>query len=119
MASVAKIKLMDGQALSGDTTGSALSLGPRSDNFIAFLNVSAIGAGTSLVVTVQHSPNNSTWFTLVAFTAATATGSESKDQAQFATAFQNVYPNVRAFADFTGGTTTATVDCHLYFDPGK
>lgn len=117
MASVGKKKILDAQAFTGNGTGNAVSLDGKTDNFIAFLNPSALGAGTSLVVTLQHSPNGTNWFTLVAFTAVTVAGTvESKDQAQFATAFQNVYPNVRASLAFTGGTTTATVTLELYYD---
>lgn len=116
MASVGKVKVLDAQAFTGNGNGNSVSLGGKTEDFIAWLNVTAIGAGTSLVVTLQHSPDNTNWVTLVAFTAKTATGTEHKDQAGFAVAGANVFPNVRANLAFTGGTTTATVTCELYFD---
>jgi len=116
MASVQKKKVLDAQAFTADGNGSAVSVDGKTENFIAFLNISALGAGTSLVVTLQHSPNGTNWFTLVAFTAAVAVGVESKDQAQFATPFQNVYPNLRANLDFTGGVTTGTVTLEIFYD---
>ncbi len=120
MASVAKKTLFNAQAVSGaSTTSSVLSLDGRTDNFIAFLNATALGAGTTLSAKIQHSPNNSNWFDLVSFTATNVVAAESKDQASFGVAFQNVYPNIRAIAALAGGTTTATLTVELYYDPTK
>lgn len=119
MASIAKKALATAQAFSGNANTNAVSLDARTDGYIAFLNVTALGAATSLVVTVQHSPDNSNWFTLVAFTAAVAVGAQIKDAASFATAFASVFPNVRINLAFTGGVTTATLTCELYYDPRK
>mgnify|MGYP006921297841 CR=1 FL=1 len=119
MASIAKKALATAEAFTGNATTSAVSLDARTDDYILFMNITALGAATSLVVTVQHSPDGTNWFTLVAFTAAVATGTQIRDQASFATAGANIFPNMRLSLAFTGGATTATLTCELYYDPRK
>jgi len=109
MASVNKITLSSG-AISGDTYTTAVSLEGLQVDFAGLLKVSAIGAGTSLVVKIQTSPDNSTWIDWITFTAATATTTEVIR----ATTFGMTY--ARAFFDFTGGTTTCTATVDLYYD---
>lgn len=109
MASVNKLNLSSG-ALSGDTNGSSFTLEGLQVDYAGLLNVSAIGAGTSLVVKIQTSPDNSTWIDWITFTAKTTTGAEVIR----ATTFGMTY--VRAVFDFTGGTTTATASVDLYYD---
>ncbi len=116
MAAVGKLRILNAQAFTGNGSGSAFSLNGKTDQFIGFLNVTAIGAGTSLVVTIEHSPDASNWFALGAFAARTTTGANHLPQQSFTIANSHVFPNVRATLAFTGGTTTATVTCELYFD---
>lgn len=124
MATTAKVILMNAQAVTGnftsDTTAGAKSIDARVQNFAAFVKASAVGAGTSLALKIQHSPDGgTTWFDLVSFTALTAAGSEVKYHSQFATANCEVFATLRASGTFTGGTTTATLQVELLFDPGK
>lgn len=116
MASVGKVKILDAQAFTGNGTGNAVSLSGKTDQFIAFLNVSALGAGTSLVVTIQHSPDRTNWLTLGAFGAKVATGVDQLPQQSFTVANSHVFPNLRASLAFTGGVTTATVTLEMYYD---
>ena len=109
MASVNKLQLSSG-AISGDTYGTAYSLEGLQVDFVGLLKITALGAGTSLVVKIQVSPDNATWTDWISFTAATATGSEVIR----ATTFGMTY--ARAFFDFTGGTTTCTATVDLYYD---
>lgn len=109
MASVNKLNLSSG-AVSGDTNGSSFTLEGLQVDYAGLLNVSAIGAGTSLVVKIQVSPDNSTWIDWVTFTAKTTTGAEVIRTTTFGMTY------VRAIFDFTGGTTTATASVDLYYD---
>lgn len=116
MASVGKLRILDAQAFTGNGNGSSFAIGGKTEQFIGYLNVTAIGAGTSLVVTIQHSPNNTDWFALGAFAARTTVGTNHLPQQSFTIANSHVFPLVRASLAFTGGTTTATVTCELYYD---
>jgi hypothetical protein len=116
MAAVGKVQLLNATAFTGNGTGNAVSIGGKTDQFIAFLNVSAIGGGTSLVVTIQHSPDRTNWLTLGAFSAKTTTGVDQLPQQSFTIANSHVFPNLRASLAFTGGTTTATVTLEMYYD---
>jgi hypothetical protein len=109
MASVNKVTLSSG-AISGDTYTTAVSLEGLQVDFAALLKITAIGAGTSLVVKVQTSPDNSTWLDWITFTTATTTTAETVR----ATTFGMTY--ARVFFDFTGGTTTCTATVDLYYD---
>lgn len=109
MASVNKLTLSSG-AVSGDTNGSSYTLEGLQVDYAGLLNVSALGAGTSLVVKIQTSPDNSTWIDWITFAAKVATGAEVIR----ATTFGMTY--VRAIFDFTGGTTTCTASVDLYYD---
>lgn len=119
MASVAKTVLASAQAFTGNGQTTGVSLGARTDKFVCYLDVSALGAATSLVVTLQHSPNGSDWFNVVPFTAAVATGKQVIPQSGFTSANSPLLPWVRASLVFTGGTTTATITCELYYDSSK
>lgn len=66
--------------------------------------MSAVGAGTSLVLTIEHSPDNGvTWLTVVALTALVPA-----TLVQSAVITTPILPLVRVRRTFTGGTTTAT-----------
>jgi len=109
MASVNKLSLSSG-AISGDTNGTSYSLEGLQVDYAGLLNVSALGAGTSLVVKIQTSPDNSTWLDWVTFTAKTATGAEVIRTTTFGMTY------VRAVFAFTGGTKTCTATVDLYYD---
>lgn len=109
MASVNKLTLSS-DAISGDTNGSSYTLEGLQVDFAGLLNVSALGAGTSLVVKIQVSPDNSTWIDWITFAAKVATGAEVVR----ATTFGMTY--VRAVFAFTGGTKTCIASVDLYFD---
>ncbi len=119
MASIGKVTINNATEISGaSTTSTAVTVNPKSDHFVAFIKNSALGSGTTLNCKIQHSPNNSDWFDLVAFTAITSSGTaEIKDQASFGVANQNVLPWVRTVSTLAAGTTTATITVELYFDP--
>lgn len=77
--------------------------------FAAFLKVSALGAGTALVMKIQHSPDNGvTWLDLVTFASKNAIGTEMISVAG------GFFPTLRVLPTFTGGTTTATVEISLH-----
>jgi len=109
MASVNRLQLSSG-AISGDTNGTAYTLEGLQLDFAGLLKISALGAGTSLVVKIQTSPDNSNWIDWITFTTATATGGEVVR----ATTFGMTY--VRAKFDFTGGTETCTATVDLFYD---
>jgi hypothetical protein len=96
-------------SVSGTTTGSAVVLEPHMTNFVGYLDVSALGAGTTCTVTIQHSPDGTNWFTLGAFTGAAATGK------QIIQITANVLGHVRTTSTCAAGTTTATISCKLYY----
>jgi len=75
----------------------------------AYLQVTQI-TGTSVTVTVQHSPDNSTWSTLVAFTAVTAAPA-----AQRLTAAGTVSRYLRAIS--TGTFSAASFACAVNVNP--
>lgn len=106
---IERIGLQSGP-ISGNGDGSSLSI--PSENLLDFLGtvvVSALGAGTTLTLKIQHSPDGGTsWIDLAAFSAITGTGA-------FKIAVSDpVLPKVRATWSFSGGTTTATIDCALW-----
>lgn len=109
MASVQKIDVIS-DSVTGNTSGAAVSLEGLQTDFVGYLNLSALGAGTTATVKVERSPNGSDWFDWISFTAASATGKQIKD----ATAPGLSY--ARASVTFAGGTTTATLAVSLHHD---
>jgi hypothetical protein len=109
MASVNQIVLLDG-AVSGNTDTSAVSLEGLQTDFVATVNASAVGAGTSLAITVQRSVNGSDWHTWGAFSAITGTGIQIVNLTVAGLSY------VRLSLVFTGGTTTATAKVVLSYD---
>lgn len=109
MAAVQKV-LIHSAAVSGTTNGSAVSLEGIQTDFVGFLDVSAIGAGTTATVKIERSPNGSDWFDWITFTGASAIGKQIKD----ATAPGLSY--ARMSVSFVGGTTTATILVSLHYD---
>lgn len=109
MAAVQKIQVHSG-AVSGNTSGAAISLEGLQTDFVGYLDVSALGAGTTATIKVERSPNGSDWFDWISFSAAAATGKQIKD----ATAPGLSY--ARMTVSFVGGTTTATISVSLHYD---
>lgn len=114
MASVGKVSIYSSQALTATTTSSAMSMDQRWQKLFGYIKCTALGAGTSLAVKIQHSPDGTNWFDWVSFTALVAAGSEIKYPT-----LDIVAPQIRVVATFTGGTTTGTVTVELFYDPFK
>lgn len=109
MASVNQLVLLNG-AVSGNTDTAAVSLESLQTDHIGTLVVSAIGAGTSLVVKLQRSVDAVTWFDWITFAAKTSAVNELVAATTAGLSY------VRANLVFTGGTTTATAKVVLSFD---
>ena len=115
MSCVDKLNVQSG-AVSGNTNASPVyfARGCVAPPYVAVATLSALGAGTSLVVKLQHSADGTTWFDLgSAFAAQTTTGAKAIDLAV------NVLPQIRAVFTFTGGTTTCTSSIDLWYGVGK
>lgn len=109
MALSEKVVILSG-AISGDGNSAQVSLpnAGAGESYYLSAVASAVGAGTSLVVKLQHSPDGgTTWFD-VASGALTAVTPGSP--AQGLAIQSGLLPVVRVNYDFTGGTTTATLD---------
>lgn len=109
MSLIDKVSIQSG-SLTATTTGSSVTFArPKCPPpYGAVLTLSAIGAGTSLVVKIQHSADNTNWFDLATFAAKTATGSE------LINVTVAVLPYLRSVHTFTGGTTTCTSTVDLW-----
>jgi hypothetical protein len=101
-ADTESVVLANAASVSGASgTGTAVELGDRGVGRLTLL-VSALGAGTTLTVTIMTSDAESgTYRAVSAFTGAGATGSE-------ALSFAGLDRWVRADWALVGGTTTAT-----------
>lgn len=109
MASVNKLGLWSG-AVSGDTEQAGVSLEGLQVDFVGLLNITAIGAGTTVTVKIQVSPDNVNWIDWITFTGAAATGAEVVR----ATTFGMTY--ARAKFTFAAGTKTCTASVSLFYD---
>jgi hypothetical protein len=95
------IALDTAKSVSGASgNGTTVEVGAKG-TLLLDLTVSALGAGTTLTVTVYTSKDGTTWRSLGAFTDATATGTERKS-------FPGCDRYARACWALAGGTTTAT-----------
>lgn len=114
MASVGNKNLLTAAALAAATTvGDAYGVLPKSNNFVAKLKVASPHAATTVTAKVQHSPNGTDWFDLMAFTATSA--GAVADELKVPTI--PVLANVRAHVVLGGATKLADVTIDLYFDP--
>ncbi len=94
--------LLQDTTLDATTTGSPLCLPRQSDDFVLYLKaVNSAGSSPTLDVTIQHSDDESNWFTLDTFTQAT-TGTSSQVK-QINSASTHLLKCVRAVATL-GGT---------------
>jgi len=94
--SLASAKSVSGASGNGDT----VEVGAKAA-LLLDLDVTALGAGTTLTVTVYTSKDGTTWRSLGAFTGATGTGTERLS-------FAGCDRYARANWALSGGTTTAT-----------
>jgi len=118
MASVNKVVAYNGSISGASGATEAFSLEMFATDLIPTVEVSALGAGTSLAVSFQHSPNKTNWKTVG--TLETVSGGSSlaavgillKEIANTSP----VYGNVRFSWTLTGGTTTATAIFSVFHD---
>jgi len=109
MAAVQKIDVWSA-SVTGNDSGAALSLDALQTDFVAFVNVSALGAGTTAIIKLERSPNNSDWFEWISFKSVAAVGKQIKDATVPGLSY------VRGSVSFAGGTTTATLAITLHHD---
>lgn len=118
MASVNKVVSYVGNLSGASGQTDAFSLEMFATDLIPTVEVSALGAGTTLAVSFQHSPNKTNWKTVAALetvaggSGLTAVGIMLKEIANTVP----VYGNVRFSWTLTGGTTTATVVFSVFND---
>jgi hypothetical protein len=118
MASVAKAIAQSGSISGASGTSAVLSLEALTTDLIPTVQVSALGAGTALAVTMQHSPDGVYWDDVVALEnvsggASLAAAGILLKQISNTTP---VYGNVRFSWTLTAGTTTATAIFSVYYD---
>jgi hypothetical protein len=97
------------------TTGEAVTLPPRSHSCIGELIVTACHADITISSEIQHSADNSNWYTYLSFSnVAGTTAIEAKYPVN-----ASVLPYVRAKSTFTGATAgkSATISIKLFFQP--
>lgn len=114
MASVGHKNLLTQAALAAATTaGDTYGVLPKSNGFVGKLKVANAHAATTVTAKIQHSPNGTDWFDLMAFTA-TAAGAAA-DEIKVPTV--PVLANLRAHVVLGGATKLADVTIDVYFDP--
>lgn len=122
MASIGKLSLNNGSISGASTLTEPKSLGENSTQFVAYLKVTALGAGTTLTAKIQHSPNGDDWYDVASFAAvpaASAPTSEVIDWGDFTQPQMGLFPKIRGSLALAGGTTTGTVQLDLWFDPNR
>jgi len=118
MAAVNKAIAFTGSISGASGTSPIMSLEALATDFIPTVQVSALGAGTALAVTFQHSPDGADWKDVQALqtvsggASLSATGIMLRELANTSP----VYGNVRFSWTLTGGTTTATAIFSVYYD---
>lgn len=118
MSSVNKVVAQIGAISGASGSTQAFSLEMFATDLIPTVEVSALGAGTSLAVSFQHSPDKVNWKTVATLetvsggSSLAATGILLKELVNTAP----VYGNVRFSWTLTGGTTTATATFSVYHD---
>lgn len=120
MSSVNKLVAYNG-AISGASGEITLSLEAYLTDLIPTIQVSALGAGTALSCSFQHSPDGTFWDEVVAL--ETTSGGASLNVAGILlkpiVSTNPVYGNVKFSWALTGGTTTATAIFSVYCDKRK
>lgn len=89
----------------GQTAALAIPSCGAAQNYFLSAIASAVGAGTSLAIKLQHSPDGgTTWFDVDSLTAVTPVATSQGKAIN-----TGLLPKVRVDYAFTGGTTTATL----------
>ena len=118
MSSVNKALVYSGSISGASGATAAIGLEALTTDFIPTVQVSALGAGTALAVTLQHSPEGTYWDDVATLETAAGAGSLSAvgillKQLPNTTP---LYGNVRFSWTLTAGTTTATAIFSVYYD---
>lgn len=108
MASVSKIDLSLGSISGASGSSGTIVLEQLTVDHVLFLDITALGVGTTLAINVMSSPDG-TNFAQVATTSKTSTGKS-------VLAVSNVMSHVKLDWTLTSGTTTATVGASLCYD---
>lgn len=108
MASVSKIDLSLGAISGGSGSSGTIVLEALTVDHVLFLDITALGAGTTLTVNVMSSPDGVN-FAQVATVAKTATGKS-------VLAVPTPLSHVKLDWTLASGTTTATVSASLCYD---
>lgn len=112
MALSENVQIWVNRSLTGTVNGDAVSIDQlKRGPYFFFAKATALGAGTSLVIKLQHSPDNgTTWIDVTggALSALTGVGNQS------VLITSEILGLVRPVATFTGGTTTGIVDVSLH-----
>lgn len=118
MASVNKAVAQTGAISGASGTSSVLALEMLATDLIPTVEVSALGAGTALAVTFQHSPDKTSWKTIATLETVAGAGSLAAIGVMFKEIVNTtpVYGNVRFSWTLTGGTTTATAIFSVFYD---
>jgi len=111
MASVSRIQLYEATAITGDVNSSASVLEGLQTDLIAYIDVSACHADTTVSCDIEHSADGTNWLTLISMTNVVGAASrEAKSITDFA------LPKVRAAITLAGATKSATVEVDLFYD---
>lgn len=118
MASVAKALAQSGAVSGGSGTSAVLSLEQLTTDFIPTVQVSALGAGTSLAVTFQQSPDGTYWDDVATLQTPAGAGTLAAPGILFSQLSNAtpIYGLVRFSWTLTGGTQTATATFSVYHD---
>ena len=107
MASVGKRVLDSARVVNATVSSDAIALENPFFEFVAYLKAEATAGGTSIAVSIEHSPNGVDWFTVGSFTAVAGNGVQELQITKW------MFPQVRAHYVRTSGNSTLT--CELYF----
>lgn len=108
MASVGKIVLDDARTVTATASSDAKNVENPFNEFVAFLKAENTAGGTSIAVSIEHSPNGVDWLSVGSFASpVTANGSQELQITK------NLFPRVRARYVFTSGSSDLT--CELYY----
>lgn len=118
MASVNKAVAFSGSISGASGVSAALSLEALATDLIPTVQVSALGAGTALAVTFQHSPDGVYWKDVQALQTVSGNGTLTTVGIMLRELANTtpVYGNVRFSWTLNSGTTTATAIFSVYHD---
>lgn len=118
MASVAKAISQTGGIGGGSGTTAVLSLEQLTTDFIPTVQVTALGAGTSLAVVFQHSPDGTYWDDVATLQTPAGASSISAPGILFSQlpSTTPIYGLVRFSWTLTAGTQTASAVFSVYHD---